>query len=86
MLGAGGRGFTVQVDGRGVSRVPIYEFKCCACGRRFEELCPVGEDGSSLVCPDCGSERLKRCASTFSARSTGAGGSGALGGSGCAPT
>lgn len=67
--------------------MPIYEFKCGACGERFEELCPVGEDGSTLVCPGCGSKQLRRCASTFSARSAGAGGgSSSLGGAGCAPT
>jgi putative FmdB family regulatory protein len=31
--------------------VPIYEFECGACGERFEELVPAGEDAP---CPACG--------------------------------
>ncbi|MDQ7793228.1 MAG: zinc ribbon domain-containing protein [bacterium] len=65
-------------------RVPIYEFRCDDCRRKFETLCRMGEDGSSLACPGCGGKRLRRCVSTFSAFSRDGGGSGTrLGGSGC---
>jgi len=45
----------------------------------------MGEDGSSLTCPACGATQLKRCQSTFAARSGGPGGK-SLGGGGCPPT
>lgn len=77
-----------QVGPREVCWLPIYEFECGACGHRFEELCRVGEDGSSLKCPACGAKELRRRPSVFSARSGAGpgGGSASLGGSGCPPT
>ncbi len=67
--------------------MPIYEFRCRRCGHRFEQLCRMGEDGTSLVCPECGKTDLRRCQSTFSARSAGAGGgTTAVGGKTCGPT
>lgn len=38
--------------------MPIYEFDCSDCGRRFESLEPVGTE--SVACPDCGSQRTAR--------------------------
>jgi len=38
--------------------MPIYEFKCEACGARFEALVPMGTKSSA--CPDCTSERTIR--------------------------
>jgi putative FmdB family regulatory protein len=46
--------------------MPIYEFKCEACGRRFEELCSIGVDCQK--CPQCGSERVVKLISAFAAR------------------
>jgi putative FmdB family regulatory protein len=40
--------------------VPLYEFDCCACGARFEEILPAG---CTAPCPACGGERVSR---TFS--------------------
>lgn len=36
--------------------MPIYEFECNSCGRRFEELAPIGAGVSLRKCPDCGEE------------------------------
>jgi putative FmdB family regulatory protein len=36
--------------------VPIYEFECRSCGRRFEELVGshVGLETADVRCPECG--------------------------------
>src|SRR6188472_3335 len=44
--------------------MPLYEFECPDCGRRFEELAP--SETRSLVCPGCGSERTRRLISPVS--------------------
>ncbi|MGE5599671.1 MAG: FmdB family zinc ribbon protein [Bacteroidota bacterium] len=59
--------------------VPIYEFFCASCQRRFEELCPMGTD-CQRPCPSCGKPGRKMV-SAFAFRSGGEGGSG--GASGC---
>ena len=33
--------------------MPLYEFRCSACDRVFEELRRAGDEGQAL-CPDCG--------------------------------
>lgn len=38
--------------------MPIYEFECEGCGRRFEEL--VSSAGARLDCPECGSSSTRR--------------------------
>ena len=40
--------------------MPIYDFKCRACGHRFEELVKVGQTPS---CPSCGRDDLERLVS-----------------------
>jgi putative FmdB family regulatory protein len=37
--------------------VPLYEFDCCTCGARFEEIVPAG---CVAPCPACGGERVNR--------------------------
>jgi putative FmdB family regulatory protein len=44
--------------------MPIYEFECEACGKRFEELVSTAEAG--VACPECGSERPRRLISSVS--------------------
>lgn len=44
--------------------MPVYEFECEECSRRFEELAP--SETRSLVCPECGSERTRRLLSPVS--------------------
>jgi putative FmdB family regulatory protein len=43
--------------------MPIYEFECESCGRRFEELVAAGAE--SAACPACGSSRSRRLMSGF---------------------
>ncbi|MCR4427403.1 MAG: zinc ribbon domain-containing protein [Firmicutes bacterium] len=46
--------------------MPIFEFRCKKCGRKFEELV-CGP--SSVACPDCGGSDVEKLFSTFGYRS-----------------
>jgi putative FmdB family regulatory protein len=54
--------------------VPLYEFDCCVCGARFEEVVPAG---CAAPCPACGGERVNRVLSPIAARGVAVGLSGA---------
>ncbi|NLI71036.1 MAG: zinc ribbon domain-containing protein [Firmicutes bacterium] len=60
--------------------MPLYEFFCAKCNRRFEKLCSSSRK-EGIECPQCGSE-AKRVFSTFNCK-TGSGGSASAGGSSC---
>lgn len=47
--------------------MPIYEFRCKACGARFEAILPVGNRGTKLSCPECGEKAPKKMPSVFAA-------------------
>jgi putative FmdB family regulatory protein len=51
--------------------MPLYEYRCEGCGRRFEVLQRVGATAEGLECPVCRDPRLERAFSPF-ARATGA--------------
>ena len=40
--------------------MPIYEYQCMACERQFQSLVMKNEDEKGLLCPECGSSRLKK--------------------------
>ena len=67
--------------------MPIYEYICKDCGRRFEALQRFGEDAEGLACPACGAKELEKAISApapariEAGRSDGAGGCGCCGGS-----
>jgi len=44
--------------------MPMYEYKCEECGKRYEQLRKMSEADSNLVCPNCGSNQVKREIST----------------------
>jgi putative FmdB family regulatory protein len=54
--------------------VPLYEFDCCTCGARFEEVVPAG---CVAPCPACGGEKVNRVFSTIAERGVTVGLSGA---------
>ena len=54
--------------------MPLYEFDCCACGARFEEVVPAG---CTAPCPACGGEQVNRTFSQNAARGGAVGSSGA---------
>jgi putative FmdB family regulatory protein len=50
-----------------MSAMPIYEFKCSACGDLFEVMGGYAEREKERVCPKCGSTEVKQAISLFSA-------------------
>lgn len=49
----------------GGAAMPIFEFKCRACGESFEELVGVTADNGEVVCPHCGSANVQKKISGF---------------------
>lgn len=56
--------------------MPLYEYRCEACGRVCEILQRLGESAAGGPCPSCGAAELTRALSTFAA-GVGAGSAGA---------
>ncbi len=54
--------------------MPLYEYRCDACDHRFEILQRLGEGAGGLTCPSCGGADLEKQFSTFSASTSGVGG------------
>ncbi len=44
--------------------MPIYEFKCKKCGKKFEELLN-GSDCGKVICPGCGAGGPEKLMSGF---------------------
>lgn len=42
--------------------MPMFDFECCECKKRFEEIVSAG---SHVVCPECGSDELAKLWSPF---------------------
>ncbi|PPD57768.1 FmdB family zinc ribbon protein [Dehalogenimonas etheniformans] len=59
--------------------MPIYEYKCKKCTKRFELLRRFS-DTAEVTCPKCGSTEVERKISSFSCGSSG---SGSYSGSSC---
>lgn len=45
--------------------MPIFEYVCDDCSRRFEEL--ISSDKTDVPCPECGSSNTKKLLSVFAA-------------------
>lgn len=45
--------------------MPIYEYICQDCGKRFECLLRSRQDQQAVVCSHCGSSNAERIFSTF---------------------
>lgn len=52
--------------------MPIYEYRCEACERRFEVLTSFAERDRAQVCPSCESSRTRVLVSSFAAIGGGA--------------
>jgi putative FmdB family regulatory protein len=50
--------------------MPIFEYQCKDCGKVMEVL-QLGTKPEKVICENCGSERLEKLLSSFSARSEG---------------
>jgi len=47
--------------------MPLYEYKCQACGHQFEVL--IRRSSPTAVCPSCQSESVERLVSSFAVSS-----------------
>ena len=67
--------------------MPLYEFSCAKCGEQFEELVMSSkpEAIAKVVCPECGSPKVKKKVSTFASGFSGGAATGASAAS-CAPS
>ena|SRR2546425_6150835 len=46
--------------------MPIFEYLCSACGKKFEKIV-LGQGPSALSCPKCGGAKVERLHSRFAA-------------------
>jgi len=46
--------------------MPIYEYRCTACSRKFEQIVLRGRALEEACCPGCGSADVERLLSSFS--------------------
>jgi putative FmdB family regulatory protein len=49
--------------------MPIYEYQCPPCQRKFDQLRPFSRADEQAACPVCQRTDTKRCLSTFAAHS-----------------
>ena len=52
-------------------QMPIYEYCCKRCNRRFENLAKSGDVSDSLVCPECDNRDVMRLPSVFGVGTSG---------------
>lgn len=45
--------------------MPIYEYRCSACGERFDLFVRLMERQAAPVCPKCGSAEVQKAVSLF---------------------
>lgn len=62
--------------------MPIYEFKCKACDKQFEQLCKIEWQGT-VHCPGCGSENIQKILSCFASSGGGSCGCGSCSSKSC---
>ena len=58
------------MSNEGVRQMPLFEFRCKKCGKKFEELVMSATKDEKLNCPHCGSTRVEKLISTFAAGAT----------------
>ena len=62
--------------------MPVYEYYCDHCDRRFEALRPMSQSDAPMTCPRCATPDARRLVSVFAAVSRDSGGSRLVAGSG----
>jgi putative FmdB family regulatory protein len=58
--------------------MPLYEYRCRTCGKKFEMLRRMHDADTDLECPECRSHKVERQLSTFSTGACGASRSGSF--------
>jgi len=51
--------------------MPIYEYDCQDCEKRFDAMRSMSEADTTIACDSCGSDRTSRALSVFFAQSGG---------------
>jgi len=64
--------------------MPVYEYQCKDCGKKFEALRPMSKADAAIPCKHCSGKRTTRMMSRFAAHSGGKAVAGTGGGGGCA--
>ena len=54
--------------------MPVYEYQCQDCDKRFEALRPMSQIDAPIACPRCNGSNARRAISVFAAISRGADG------------
>jgi putative FmdB family regulatory protein len=54
----------------------MYEYRCEACGKVYEQLRRITDADRDLECPKCKSKKIKRLVSAFAAGGCGTGSTG----------
>ena len=54
--------------------MPIYEYRCQACGHQFEDFRPAAAADDAGTCPQCGKPKLQRLLSAFATSASSKGG------------
>lgn len=54
--------------------MPVYEYQCQECDKRFEALRPMSQIDAPIACPSCHASNPRRAISVFAAISHEAGG------------
>jgi putative FmdB family regulatory protein len=54
--------------------MPVYEYQCQECDKRFEALRPMSQIDAPIACPRCQATHVRRAISVFAAISREAGG------------
>jgi len=63
--------------------LPIYEYCCEECGEKFEVFVRSATQKTTLTCPSCGSEQVRKAISLFGV--VGTGGSSRTSAASCGP-
>lgn len=54
--------------------MPVYEYQCQVCDKRFEVLRPMSQMDAQIACPWCDAPNVRRAISVFAAISRESGG------------
>jgi len=60
--------------------MPLYEYKCKKCGKRFEKVVSISEADKKPECPHCSGKDTEKLLSVFAAKSSSSSSSGISGG------
>lgn len=66
--------------------MPIYEYQCEECQERFDKLIRSSDASQEIVCPKCGSHKVRRLLSLFGLGKSGQKAGSVAPASSCGPT